>query len=475
MNSDVYSYLRKQSGLGINPLDTAPTLDTEPEGGNTLPDLDLTDKTSDDTGDEPAAVGAYAKPEALKDSSPAEPAPAPRPSTAPATSQVGAAEVLRRLGMQHQGASAPADPQSQAVWQYLTRKMAAEEDPEARENRRVGNILLIGAGRQPMFELDPKSQVSPDLLQYLSIRNRDDASARTTEQRATSAEQRANIAAERIKMLTELGNKKDVTENRKVDVAEGKAQTYADSVESQNEKRKADLAYSEARTRAINAKLKAAAKTATAQAGQGLTSDNPYIMMDNTKFHWNRKLGNKQVDSASGKLAVTNAARWGQMINLADDLTAKLEAFAREPNATTRAQLLSNSSISAQALVQAIGGGAMQTHEEITARGGLGVNMADLSNITSLAKEIGAWASGDDAAKEEAVQEMTARSRQIRPMAHKLIEGFFQPLGFDAETTHPEKAPSSATPASGQYQKTATGKNGERYGQRPDGKWEAIQ
>jgi hypothetical protein len=172
------------------------------------------------------------------------------------------------------------------------------------------------------------------------------------------------------------------------------------------------------------AKAKKAKAQATGASSGKYTSD---IVMDGETFAHNRVSANKTVDADQQKKVAEVASSWGQMVELSDELSKSLEAWAKAPSMAARNAVLENVTFTAQSLTKALGGGAMAEHEKVLAFNALGGQLTDASQLTELLKSV----AGDKTAGDEAAKAMSARARAIRPLAHKLMRGYSAGYGYD--------------------------------------------
>lgn len=326
------------------------------------------------------------------------------------------------------------DEQRRQVWEFLRGKMAQETDPEGRERRRTANALLVAAGRNPSFEVDAKHSVAPELLQYLSLRNRDDASERAAGQRASDAESRAKLAEQRFGL----------------DESTRKAELLLKQIE-EDRKRRADEANlplkaaqtKEAEARAGDLAAKARARAMNAAIAQGGTTD---IVFDGETLSQVRGSPNRAVNAEQQKKVAEKSADWGLVVKLSDSLAASLDEWAHTPGQSARNQVLLKVTMSAQSLTRALGGGAMAEHEKGLAFNALGGQLTDPLQLSNLLQSV----AGDDAAAARAAASMSERARAIRPLAHDLVKGFAQGYGYEARAAAPAPqaapAPASAAP-----------------------------
>ena len=398
---NVMKLLLRRRGFADDSVDPAPMGDTE------LPELDLTPegnsvaKLRDDSTDPPAA-------------------PASDPKEWREPGQPPAPPLVQGVDEQHR-----------QVWEYLRGKMAKEADPEGRERRRTANALLVAAGRNPTFELDPKQGVSSELLQYLSLRNRDDASEQALRQRAADSESRSRLAEQRFG-LDENTKKaelllKQLEESRKMRADEANRPLL-------------DAKVKEAEAHAGDLAAKAKARAAAGASGGGGTTD---IVFDGETFNQVRGSPNKTVNAEQQKKVAEKAADWGMMVKLSDSLAASLDEWARAPSPSARNQVLLKVTMSAQSLTRALGGGAMAEHEKGLAFNALGGQLTDPLQLGNLLSSL----AGDDAAAARAAASMSERARTIRPLAHEMVKGFAQGYGYElkAGPTGSDRAQPGAT------------------------------
>lgn len=401
MDMNVMKLLLRRRGIADDPVEPSPMGDTElPELDlrpkyTELPELDLTPegnsvaKLSDDSAESPA--DPVSKPEEWRES-----------GQPPAPPLVHGDDEQRRQ-----------------VWEYLRGKMAKEADPEGRERRNTANALLVAAGRNPSFDVDPKSGLSSELLQYLSLRNRDDSSEQTLRQRAADSESRARLAEQRFG-LDENTKKaelllKQLEESRK---------TRAD--EANQPLRDAKVKEAEARAGSLAAKARALTATG---AGDGATESTTDIVFDGDRLEQVRGSPNRSVNAEQQKKVAEKAADWGLLVKLSDSLAASLDEWARAPSPSARNQVLLKVTMSAQSLTRALGGGAMAEHEKGLAFNALGGQLTDPLQLGNLLSSL----AGDDAAAARAAASMSERAHTIRPLAHEMVKGFAQGYGYEVQ------------------------------------------
>jgi hypothetical protein len=409
---NVMKLLLRRRGIADDSIEPAPPSDTE------LPELDL-----------PPEEGSVAK---LRDDSPdSSAAPASDPAEWRQPGQPSAPPSVQGDDEQHR-----------QVWEYLRGKMAQEADPEGRERRRTGNALLVAAGRNPTFEVDPKHGVSSELLQYLSLRNRDDASERAAGQRAADSESRAKLAEQRFG-LDESTKRADLLlkqlEADRKQRADEAGQPLRDAKTRESEARAGDLA------------AKTKARTAAATGAGGGTTD---IVFDGDTLNQVRGSPNKTVNADQQKKVAEKAADWGLVVKLSESLASSLDEWARTPGQSARNQVLLKVTMSAQSLTRALGGGAMAEHEKGLAFNALGGQLTDPLQLSNLLSSV----AGDDAASARAAASMSERARTIRPLAHEMIKGFAQGYGYEVRASGspaPQAAPSPAPQAPSTQQAAA--------------------
>ena len=447
MDLNVLNYLRRRSGLGINPLETAPAaqsdgnvlpeLDISP--GTTLPDLDLTDKTSDDTG----ALTPSTQTAKLRDSSDDEPAPEPRSATSGAAEQWSQWQAPPSAPPLSKGD----DEQSRQVWEYLKRRMDAEErpDPAEEEARAVANHFRLFSGR-PEIQAPKQTPVAPELLQYLSTKNKDDSSTRTLEQRANEAEGRVKASNDRLaleKYLRERGlTVQESEEERKRKADEANAPLIAAKVAAE-------------RAAAADRLAKAKGRAAAGVGSGNLTED---IMMDDMTFEHARKSPDKSTNSDQQKKVNEKAASWGEVTADSRRLADSLEQWARAPSIEAKNNVLSDVSLAAQGLTRALGGGAMAEHEKKIAFNALGAELSDPAQVDALIEAM----RSDPVASEKAVKQMSQRARRLVASARDDMTAYSRGFGYDP------KAAKKAEPQDGE--KVVAGK---RMKKGPHG-WEVV-
>jgi hypothetical protein len=312
---------------------------------------------------------------------------------------------------------------------HLERRLAATE-AEPTTGQKIGGILMgLGgdyAGQRRAFHPgEADAGVSQEVAAYLATRGKGDAAAIASELRARDAETRAGLAERRL-LMDDTYRRLDADRKAADEARKDKL------LPSLIEQREANVALKGALTRKASAQAKAAASG----PAPGSTTD---VRFDGEEFAYSRPHPDKQLARANQKSMFEKAAGWGQVVKQSESLADAIERWAKAPSIEARNRVLEEVTFASQGLTYALGGGAMQDAERRAAIQALGGGLTDASQVVPFIRGL---VGGDDT---ESARAMAQRARDIKPLAHQLLRGFADSLGYDVRPSAPPQ-PQEAPP-----------------------------